>query len=170
LQIKLIVLEIGTYILKIKVVSTGLVAYLPRMKLSGKASNGIEFERLQFPVKLAYAITSNRSQGQTFTEKVIIDCRSPSFAHGQLYVACTRATNPSNIIIIGAPSYQAIAVTYQDLMIRSHDISHENPVSSAVRAGSPAFSLAHQDDQLPPHPPEMDDFPEDVETESTNIF
>jgi ATP-dependent DNA helicase PIF1 len=101
---KLIVLKIGIYIIRVKVVSNGKVADIPRLKLSAKATNGIDFERLQFPVKLAYAITSNRSQGQTFTNKVIIDCRSPSFGHGQLYVTCTRATDPNNIIVIGAPA------------------------------------------------------------------
>jgi ATP-dependent DNA helicase PIF1 len=165
---KLIVLQIGIYILRVKIVSTGLEADIPRMKLSAKASNGIEFERLQFPVKLAYAITSNRSQGQTFTNKVIIDCRSPSFAHGQLYVACTRATDPNNIIILGAPTQQAIAVTYQDLLVRSHDIYQPNLQSPVVRATSPAFSLAPGDNDQPPHPPDIDDFSDHLSVASMN--
>jgi ATP-dependent DNA helicase PIF1 len=155
---KVIICKISTYLLRVKVVSTGVEADIPRMKLSAKASNGIEFERLQFPVKLAYAITSNRSQGQTFTNKVIIDCRSPSFAHGQLYVACTRATNPNNIIILGAPTRQAIAVTYQELITLSHDIYQPTPHNTIARASSPAFSLPPDNGQQPPHPPELDDF------------
>ena len=45
--------------------------------------------RTQFPLRLAYAFTYNRSQGQTLN-KVLLDCRIPSFEHGHLYVAMSR--------------------------------------------------------------------------------
>ncbi|KYM98545.1 ATP-dependent DNA helicase PIF1 [Cyphomyrmex costatus] len=45
--------------------------------------------RRQFPIKLAFAMTINKSQGQTF-EKVGIDLRRDVFNHGQLYVAFSR--------------------------------------------------------------------------------
>jgi ATP-dependent DNA helicase PIF1 len=164
---KLIVMKIGIYILRVKkVVCTNVIADIPRMKLSGKASNGIEFERLQFPVKLAYAITSNKLQGQTFSQKVIIDCRSPSFAHGQLYVACTRATNPNNIIVIGAVTRQAIAVTYQELIIRSHDEYQVNLQKNIIRVDSADFSLAPEELEQPQHPPEFDDYSDDSSIET----
>jgi len=131
------------------------------MKLTGKASNGIEFERVQFPVKLAYAITSNRSQGQTFSNKVIIDCRSPSFAHGQLYVACTRATDPNNIIVIGAETRQAIAVTYQELIIRSHDEYQPNLQTPIITVDSAHFSVLPEEIEHPLRPPEFDDYSDD---------
>lgn len=43
----------------------------------------------QFPVKLAWAITIHKSQGQTF-DNVIIDVGDGAFAHGQIYVALSR--------------------------------------------------------------------------------
>jgi hypothetical protein len=165
---KLIVLKIGIYIIRVKVVSIGKVADIPRLKLSAKTTNGIEFERLQFPVKLAYAITSNCSQGQTFTNKVIIDCRSPSFGHGQLYVARTRATDPNNIIVFGAPAQQAIAVTYQELILRSHDVYQNTLQSTIVRATSPALSLVPEDAVQLPHPPDIDDYSHHVSIASTD--
>lgn len=43
----------------------------------------------QFPIRLAWAITIHKSQGQSF-DQVAIDMGSGAFAHGQLYVALSR--------------------------------------------------------------------------------
>jgi hypothetical protein len=45
----------------------------------------------QYPLKLAWAVTIHKSQGQTF-EKVIIDLGDGAFAHGQTHVALSRCT------------------------------------------------------------------------------
>lgn len=46
-------------------------------------------QRTQFPIILAFAMTINKSQGQTF-ENIGILLRRPVFTHGQLYVAASR--------------------------------------------------------------------------------
>ena len=45
--------------------------------------------RKQLPLKHAYAITANKSQGQTLA-KVLFDARKPAFSGGQQYVVCSR--------------------------------------------------------------------------------
>lgn len=52
---------------------------------------------LQFPLRLAWAITIHKAQGLTF-EKAIIDA-GDSFAHGQTYVALSRCKTLSGIIL-----------------------------------------------------------------------
>jgi len=50
----------------------------------------------QYPIKLAWAMTIHKSQGQTLTD-VVIDMEHGAFAHGQLYVALSRCTSLSGI-------------------------------------------------------------------------
>lgn len=63
-----------------------------------------DFKRLQFPVRLAFAMTINKSQGQSL-EVCGINLEFPCFAHGQLYVACSRTGKPSCLYIY-APEYK----------------------------------------------------------------
>lgn len=54
---------------------------------------------LQYPIKVAYAITIHKSQGQSF-DKVIIDLgEKGAFAHGQTYVALSRCRSLEGLIL-----------------------------------------------------------------------
>ena len=52
----------------------------------------------QYPIKLAWAVTIHKSQGQTF-EKAIIDLDRGSFAPGQTYVALSRVTSLDGLFL-----------------------------------------------------------------------
>jgi ATP-dependent DNA helicase PIF1 len=53
------------------------------------------FKRTQFPVRLAFSMSINKSQGQSMTV-MGCDLVTPCFSHGQLYVACSRVGSRSN--------------------------------------------------------------------------
>lgn len=56
------------------------------------------FKRLQFPVRLAFVMTINKSQGQSL-EVCGLNLEDSVFSHGQLYVACSRVGKPSALFI-----------------------------------------------------------------------
>jgi ATP-dependent DNA helicase PIF1 len=58
-----------------------------------------QFKRKQFPIKLSFAMTVNKSQGQTIPN-VGVYPPAPVFSLGQLYVVMSRATSRTNIKII----------------------------------------------------------------------
>ncbi|KIJ05188.1 hypothetical protein PAXINDRAFT_93785 [Paxillus involutus ATCC 200175] len=60
---------------------------------ANKEEYPIPLRRRQFPVRLAFCMTINKSQGQS-VQYVGLDLRTPVFSHGQLYVALSRARIP----------------------------------------------------------------------------
>jgi len=65
------------------------------------------FVRKQYPVRPAFAITINKSQGQSIKYVGINLQARPAFSHGQLYMALSRVTRQGNLYIIGpdVPEY-----------------------------------------------------------------
>ncbi|XP_070013430.1 uncharacterized protein [Nicotiana sylvestris] len=78
--------------------------FIPRISLlsSDDEKLPIPFKRTQFPVRLCFAMTINKAQGQTLNY-VGIYLREPVFSHGQLYVALSRAKSSSCIKILIRP-------------------------------------------------------------------
>ena len=73
-----------------------------------------QFKRLQFPIRLAFAITINKAQGQSL-EKCGIGVNTDCFSHGQLYVACSRVGKPDNLFIC-TDNGKAINVVYSQVL------------------------------------------------------
>jgi hypothetical protein len=92
---------ISTNIVRVSTLqTTPMYANLPRFVFKLKMPYGKSFEvnRRQFPLRLAYSLSINRSQGQTL-DKVVVDLTQPCFMHGHLNVALSRIRKLSNIAI-----------------------------------------------------------------------
>ena len=84
--------------------SKGTRVLIPRITLApSDVSLPFVLKRRQFPLRLAYSMTINKAQGQTF-EKVGIYLKRPCFAHGQLYVAFSRARAFDDVKVQIVPS------------------------------------------------------------------
>jgi ATP-dependent DNA helicase PIF1 len=103
----------------------GQVVCIPRIDLRPPASKNypFQFHRRQFPIKLSFAMTINKSQGQTLGQ-VAIYLPRPCFSAGQLYVALSRARKASKVSVLatdpsedGANGYVKNVVSYDVLRL-----------------------------------------------------
>lgn len=78
----------------------GKLAFIPRITLTPSTSElPFVLKRRQFPIRVAFAMTINKSQGQS-VKHIGLDLRTPVFSHGQLYVALSRSTSPRSIKVL----------------------------------------------------------------------
>ena len=96
---------------------------IPRITLQPKEREfPFEWSRRQFPVRVAFAMTINKSQGQTL-QNVGVWLNEPCFAHGQLYVAMSRVGSPKDIKFAirqrdGFPGNHTSNVVYKEVLIK----------------------------------------------------
>jgi ATP-dependent DNA helicase PIF1 len=71
----------------------------------------------QFPVRVAFVITINKSQGQTFNN-IGVYLSSLVYSHGELYVAISQVTSSVNIKILNGqgPDKYMQNVVYKEVL------------------------------------------------------
>ena len=97
---------------------------LPRIPLqtSDNEKNGVPFKRTQFPIRLCFAMTINKSQGQTL-DRVGVYLREPVFSHGKLYVALSRARTSSSVRVLILPgTFSDIITEFKTRNVVFHEI------------------------------------------------
>ncbi|XP_008485961.1 uncharacterized protein LOC103522643 [Diaphorina citri] len=93
----------------------GESVFIPRIPMIA-TNYPFEFKRVQFPISICFAMTINKSQGQTLACAGLELSRSDCFSHGQLYVACSRVKT-SNSLFIHAPEGRTHNVVYQEVLL-----------------------------------------------------
>ncbi|XP_015375852.1 PREDICTED: ATP-dependent DNA helicase PIF6-like [Diuraphis noxia] len=73
-----------------------------------------KFKRIQFPVKLTFAMIINKAQGQTLNV-ARIDLSVQCFSRGQLYVILSRVTSKFNLYIFAPDPEKVDNVVYKEI-------------------------------------------------------
>ena len=121
---RLLVTETGQRLLHCMMLTgtnIGETVFIPRTALNTTDVKWpFTLQRRQFLVRVCYAMTINKSQGQTLS-RVGLYLKKPVFTHGQLYVAISRAASRSGLRILienddGTCGSQTRNVVYQEVL------------------------------------------------------
>ena len=111
--VKYIVVNIRPHVLELRSVgdcNRGATILLPRIiSISKTKSLPFTLRRKQFPVKLAFGMTGNKAQGQTF-DMVGLYMGRDFFSHGQTYVAlsCIKVFLCTHLLLMMKMSSQVL--------------------------------------------------------------
>ena len=100
---RLIVRELQQHVIDAEIIAGsyyGKRVYIPRIRIApSDAYLPFQLIRRQFPVRLAFAMSINKAQGQTIPYMGLY-LPNHVFTHGQLYVALSRVQSKNNIKIL----------------------------------------------------------------------
>ncbi|KAL4590721.1 hypothetical protein LXL04_003662 [Taraxacum kok-saghyz] len=104
----------------------GKRVFLPRILLSPSDDDMFPFKlrRKQFPVRLCFAMTINKAQGQTIPN-VGVYLPEPVFSHGQFYVALSRGISRGNTkVLVKSVEKSNVDEVYTSNVVYKEVLSH----------------------------------------------
>ncbi len=130
----------------------GTVVAIPRIPMI-PADMPFSFRRVQFPLRLSFAMSINKSQGQSL--KVVgLNLEKPCFTHGQLYVGCSRVGSAKNLFVHTPVPGFTENIVYAEALEQTAESNHQitpimnqisNPNSNRSRLNSDSINahLSH---------------------------
>ncbi|XP_022014257.1 ATP-dependent DNA helicase PIF1-like [Helianthus annuus] len=119
LQVK----KMYNHVIEAEIISGGNIGtrtYIPRISLIPSDKKiPFEFQRRQFPLAVCFAMTINKSQGQSLS-RVGLYLKQQVFTHGQLYVALSRVKTRQGVKLLildndGKPTNKTTNVVYKEV-------------------------------------------------------
>ncbi|CAN1819977.1 ATP-dependent DNA helicase PIF1 [Linum perenne] len=118
---RMIVKVLGQWFIAAEIIAgtnIGESFFLPRMTLTTDyPSLDITLSRRQYPIALCFAMTINKSQGQSL-EQVGLCLQQQVFSHGQLYVALSRVTRKTGLKILSCDQNGKATETMQNIVFK----------------------------------------------------
>ncbi|XP_021986585.1 uncharacterized protein LOC110883027 [Helianthus annuus] len=114
---------LGKRVIEAEIISganVGTRTFIPRIRMIPFDKKiPFAFQRRQFPVAVCFAMTINKSQGQSLS-KVGLFLKEPVFTHGQLYVALSRVKSREGVKMLildkdGKPTNTTTNVVYKEV-------------------------------------------------------
>ncbi|KAK2417432.1 hypothetical protein QL285_039731 [Trifolium repens] len=120
---RLVVTKLAVHVIEARIIGGkhhGHSLYIPRFDMSPSQSPWpFKLNRRQFPIIVSYAMTINKSQGQSL-DYVGIYLPRPVFSHGQIYVAVSRVKSKQGIKLLihdekNEPKHSTTNVVYKEV-------------------------------------------------------
>jgi ATP-dependent DNA helicase PIF1 len=93
--------------------AAGEQVFIPRIPINNEEM-GFSFKRVQYPLKLCFAMSINKAQGQSL-KYAGLHLENPCFSHGQLYVGCSRVGSSKGLFVL-APNGKTVNVVYPQVL------------------------------------------------------
>ena len=127
---RLMVLDMKAHVIMCEIltgVHKGDIVSLPRINIEYTGADlPFTLTRKQFPVRLCFAMTINKAQGQTF-ERVGVLLVDSVFGHGQLYVAFSRTRSFQNLfVVLPTKKTSTKNVVYDEVLTALHPASSQD--------------------------------------------
>jgi hypothetical protein len=122
-ETRLCLIKMTSRVLEVRIITgahAGETAFIPWISLIPSEEDlPFKLSRRQFPLRLAFAMTINKSQGQSLG-RVGLDLQYPVFSHGQFYVGVSRGTNMRRVhVLLAADSAESVTknIVYHNVLL-----------------------------------------------------